>query len=439
MQLAEVSFQAGKDARLSFRRGLALLAYLVVSAVSSLALPSTASARNRCEIAFAAHENLAPIAARAPRTTIQDIFAFAQNARFRKSGELTVEAIFDELKEKSQTFARKTRDAELRGALDQRRKEELIVEYHESFFEQFRDPVSLGELRNRSLRDALRRHGATIDSNNAKAELKKLSRENRDRIEKRARLKEPWIRDREIDEMVENLEIRFDRNANQVEIAGGVILSSRRMADYGFEGGLNSYHSFNKDFLRSDDQVFFFVKLRSPKKPGGESSRYGHVQQSLDEAEASRNLWISPFVMYEEQLASFARTSLDGYAGKNQNDLVNLIGREGAGPVSHEATEIRNALHNFDFTHEDFLAMVKLQMRKSLTAIKYNPLKRFGPLGNFAAIKRRILIADPPDMDDLFKALVLDPLRLPRMEGKVPVALAASSIKSVRTSSSDTP
>ncbi len=417
MKIVEILKASQTLRRLSFKRFFE--AVLILGALQ-VSMPHPALAAIRCEALFHEHES---------KIVVSELLRFVDDVSRSKSlRNPTVEILFERLRNNAPEFAamglRRYRSLD---SLTIDQKANLLIAYHEQFFNRFRDVKKLSWLRNRSLQNGLRQHGYRAQTLDAKVELKSLSAENIARIVRRTGLREPLIRDREIEAILEQVDLRIFRNAHHQDVSSGTILSSQRLKDYGLEGGANSIQTFNRKFLKSDDQIYFFIKFRA-EGSAPESSQYGQAKQELKIAEAQDDLWISPYVMYPDDLVKFAKRALPAYR-RSDLDTTFVYELEDSKVEPQTMTKIRDELHGFDFTYADFRNLTRLQLRKSLTALKYNPLSRLKFGLSFSSAKA-LLLNQLPDVktDDAIDALIMRPLGLPRMEAKIPVALDAAAV-----------
>lgn len=401
LSLGRAYFRVEGSLRLSFRR---FFAVLLICGILSIVGSGGASAASLCDDLFRSPESK-------QLTPVHKIIEFAGAVSYRSVARSNVEALFEDLLNSSKVFADFVARRAAPESLSTKRKADLIVQYHDEFFAEFRDPEKLREFQNRSLLSALRRHGYSPRSPDARAELQNLSRANYERIEKERGLRDPRKSDRDVEELMAQLDLTLFRNSHREDVTSGLILSSRRLEVYGLGGGLNSRQNFNRDFLRSDDQIFFFVKMR-PADFSGVKSSYGKYRQKLKVKEFSGDVWISPFVMYEADLNDFARRSLPQLT------------------VRANPTTVRSNLHLFDFTFEDYENLIRRQLRGALTSLKRNPLARFKYGLSYAQAKAQLLNPSTrKEEDPVMDALVHRPLGLPKMEAKIPVALSQAAIK----------
>ncbi len=134
--------------------------------------------------------------------------------------------------------------------------------------------------------------------------LREISTRNRERI---ARLIPPVKAADKVRDLVQALSVVFVHNTHVIRsVPDTPLVSSRVLQEVAGIGGLNTYF-FNRQFLHSDDNIFFFVLLQSgPKLGNARESLYGKYKFSPEETFARERGWVSAFVMYPYDLYRFA-------------------------------------------------------------------------------------------------------------------------------------
>lgn len=278
-------------------------------------------------------------------------------------------------------------------------------------------PAVLRALRNEALLADLRQHGAKIETKDARAAIARLSRENVQRLlgTKGPAAPDPALA--EVKALVDGIEVVLVHNTvNLRELGSTPVLSSRQLQKIGAPGGRNT-QPFNREFLRSDDNVFFFVKFKTQAmQANGGASVYGDDALTVRPAYAHEAAWVSAFVMNPADLAVAAKKlgiPLDP-SGKWLED--------GKLPAP-EWREASRRLHRLDFTLPDFAGMVRSQMLTSLAG-----LRRSKP-AEFSRVVSVLRGEDPIELAKVIEAYAYEPLRLPPiMEGKIPVAIPPREI-----------
>lgn len=322
----------------------------------------------------------------------------------------------------------------------------LVGSYLEAALRRFEDPAWRAECQTASLRRSLWFRGrgvGTLPADGYEA-LSRLSAENRRCLEGR-RTGAPLSPSAEVQALLERLSFVFIHNTHVIRGKPKLpLVSSQVIRDATGLGGLNTY-AFNRFVLRSDDNLFFFVGLRSgPTLGSRRESLYGKYKFSPSPEFARRWGWISPFVMYPYDLARFGANALprseEGFredlrrefptlASGTWDALVKALGKhkreEGRWlrvlqrrfPAWLEA---RWALGNLDFTVPDFEALSRQALANHL-----GRLQTVDPVG-FAAWQKRLAEGDVGDLlyDALRSVYGLDLF----FEFKIPVALPPDEV-----------
>ncbi|HNV69240.1 MAG TPA: hypothetical protein PKO06_06040 [Candidatus Ozemobacteraceae bacterium] len=134
--------------------------------------------------------------------------------------------------------------------------------------------------------------------------LHEISARNRVRV---SRLLPAVTEKNEVRELVQKLSVVFIHNTHVIRsVPDTPLVSSRVLQEVSGIGGLNTYY-FNRQFLHSDDNIFFFVLLQSgPKLGNARESLYGKYKFAPEETFGRERGWVSAFVMYPYDLYRFA-------------------------------------------------------------------------------------------------------------------------------------
>lgn len=286
------------------------------------------------------------------------------------------------------------------------------------------------ELQDQSLLAALRLHGLRPDGKSGYATLREASRKNLERLIGKRRY-QPKTEMKEAEELVDNIQlgyVHYNSDGRLHARPKTPILSSRQIKNLTGEGGLNSSHDFNSEFMRQDDQVFFFLYVDASSKKAG--TEYGTNQFALNPDYAREKAWISAFVMYSNDLGRNGRHLRPETARK----LSNSPAMESAGSVAHlqpqmaSWTKLRNSLHKLDFTVGDFETLIHEQMLRSLEKLQKKDARAYEAA--LKTMRNKFLNKSDgsgdaaEEFDKLVNDLVFAPLDLPAFyELKVPVAV----------------
>jgi hypothetical protein len=191
-------------------------------------------------------------------------------------------------------------------------KRVLVGEYLAERMNQFNEDAFLRTRQAASLRRALwfrARAGELPDAGDGYELLAKVSARNLQRLLKQHSPSAAGSVDSGIENLLKRLSLAFVHNTHVIESIPEVpLVSSRVIQDLTGIGGLNTYF-FNRRFLHSDDNLFFFVDLCSDNRiSSGMSSIYGSHTFAPVRSFVFERGWISAFVMYPYDLFHFAAT-----------------------------------------------------------------------------------------------------------------------------------
>ena len=146
---------------------------------------------------------------------------------------------------------------------------------------------------------------ATLRTHGTETPLKVLSRQNLERITQQLGDIPPCSP--ELEAQIASIQFEFIHNTHFLsENPDTPILSTAALLELGLPGGLNT-HWFNREFLRSHDQLFFHVMgTRAGGATQTTESYYGTYGLRPKRAYAIKHGWISPFIMVPGELARFA-------------------------------------------------------------------------------------------------------------------------------------
>lgn len=312
----------------------------------------------------------------------------------------------------------------------------LISTYHSQFMAQFLDGEILKTLRNESLKEDLQEHGFVTDSANSGLALAKLSKANLIRIMRQEHISQSYLKDAEIAAFTAQFNLEASRYSHTDLFAGETLISSRQIKRYGLLGGYQSRYDFNTKFLKSDNNVFFFLNfVRSDSDKAVTRTPidniYGDVRYVLKNEYAKENGWISPFLMYPEDLAEFsALANGDGRlrernTGKSSPNFT----------VTQAAIEAKKLVHTFDFTFTDYLSLMRTRLGSALVKVKRRGSYE---LRNWDALSGR-LVKTTMDLQQLMKWIETSSDHLEtflfqdvtplKMELKVPVAVPRTAFQ----------
>lgn len=181
-----------------------------------------------------------------------------------------------------------------------------VITFLKDFFLSFLKPHRLIQLRESSLAKQLHAWGGSDSS--GYPQLETLSAQNMQRVLRNFQLTSVKNLPREIRDVVENIDFEYRHNTNMAGTAGPIMLSSARLRQAGLPNTAQSTYSFNRDIVKSDDQLYFYVQpiiRRSGYTRQNIHSRYGNKSIYLNEQFAQKKGWISAFIMTESDLISY--------------------------------------------------------------------------------------------------------------------------------------
>lgn len=183
-----------------------------------------------------------------------------------------------------------------------------LVQFLISEIDKIRDPKVLPIERDRSLAQQLREWGST-DSSSGYEQVQSLSKINLQRNKSRLKLRELEDLPSDIAEAVGLLDFEFRHNADAKTSYGYIMMSSRRLRELGMGQTLQNLSVYNREVVKSDDQLYFFVQpiLRREGVRPHQSffSPYGESSLYLHENFAERFGWISPYLMDHGDLIAY--------------------------------------------------------------------------------------------------------------------------------------
>lgn len=315
------------------------------------------------------------------------------------------------------------------GFFDDPNVRSSVAGYLQQIFRNF-SGQPLRNIQNASLKKALQGHGlANFDATKDSREiLHSLSLKNTEQIlQGKNHISDPKMA--EVEKAVRDLDFDFVHNTNLLKTSSqSELLSSYWLEEIGFSGGLNT-SLFNKHFLHSDDQVFFFIYPTKRGVKTGEGSEYGSDSIHLKSRYAAENGWISAFVMYPTDLMKASKTlRLKEYDQLRENfENISEHSREQQSEFLMDHVEIaqkmKNQLYRLDFTVADFSHWVKTQLLISLKDLKsQNPTEYENAIGILRS-------GDFRKMNGLLRRYVFGPLGIVgEFELKIPVAVPLEGI-----------
>jgi len=320
-----------------------------------------------------------------------------------------------------------------------------VVRYLHWVFEYFHQ--NLAKLQSASLLKNLRFHGYTPPAGTpGRAALRDLSATNVERIlNGQTYRSSPEMSGAE--QLVADLEFDFIHNTRNegTHNIQTPLLSTDLLKKIGFTGGKNT-NPFNRQFLHTHDQVFFYVKPVTRNfrfRPS--SSYYGDIALFLHPEFAESAGWISAFIMYTPQLFTatkavapaetdsivqkYKKTFSSSVAlAKDPDNLMSWIDYVSSWELKKffrdngkELESLRHELHKLDFTVSDFTRLVRVRLLISLQELQKTDEGRFRSALQILRSEPKVDSSDKSDLERLVQELVFRPLGMPSsFELKVP-------------------
>jgi hypothetical protein len=249
-------------------------------------------------------------------------------------------------------------------------KARALKSYVENFWRRLIDPVSRANEQDKSIDKELDLRGAPrFPGLNGWARLQRISAINRKKISAKYDLHlafaSPSIR-----EIALKAKLHVRRNSRVPITFGEGVLSSRQLQRLTGIPGYNTMHAFNRDFMQSDDSIYFFVDFQV--KPPPTESQYGKHGYWLSENAMPDRAWVSPFVMYNHELGNAYNSStrfrevVSGSNGKEPDVIAGMDTIKTYQPSDFDVLARQN-LHHLDFTASDFLALVQAGYARLIT------------------------------------------------------------------------
>ena len=322
---------------------------------------------------------------------------------------------------------------------------------------------ALSNAQDAALKEGLRLHGAIALPNETGVELLQRTSNTNLRTHLGKAPYQPGVSGMATAEkMMKNFRLQLQHNSrilkeNKKVVKWGALplLSSRELEHIGLNGGLNSGHYFNKHILKTDDQVYFLAVPTVSKNSATVVTEFGENALLLKNPKTLPSAWISPYVMYMNELADVMKTQHPEIFEKIYQKVSDFRIQQGMGilgelnpeDVSHflwtsrsnlyhpelvealipEMTRARNVLSNADFTVADFEHVLRNQFLHDLNRLRISNPDKF----------RSVLKGLPEHLDRWhdknyyrnsevsdFIESVYHQVGYSKFEGKVPVAVS---------------
>lgn len=357
----------------------------------------------------------------AAEISVDEIAAFIASVEGRKKRSFRESA--ERLVEKSPIFADQSKTS--KGFWDlffpTQSLKKKIAQHHRAFFSRFNSELKARIMRDKSIAENLRHRGYPheIEEGQGRATLEYISRINSQRIARSHNVSAEYRQDKEISRLVDQLSFVSSRNSITDKIYSGNIISSRQINLYGLEGGLNSKNDFNREFLKSDDDVFFYLRPSFGKKKNTEISEYGSYTRILRDDFAEKHSWVSPFIMYPKQFYNSLRLAFPNQFKAEEGEVFK------AGESDHQ---MLSHLYLLDMTLIDYKRLVTDQLGTSLYELKTDSASENKYGMTFQEARTLLSSKDPDVFEKVFHQLVYRRLSLLQPELKIPVSVPQTAL-----------
>jgi hypothetical protein len=227
-----------------------------------------------------------------------------------------------------------------------------------------------------SLLSNLIQHGAKDIPLTGYSALKKISARNRARIEAQF----PYTPQPGMGYLAKQLErvsFAFIHNTHTMTQAPQFpVLSSRRFAELGFTESLQT-GIFNSQFLKSDDNVFFFVVPVIDKHISAVDSIYGSLSMVVDSDYAAQYGWISPFIMAPINFQTFAQNLFPDIFSEIRSSSDRWYVKDKWNAIRPLLQSLQEKLSEYDFTVDDFAAVVRHVLLAQLAKLSEQNLDEY--------------------------------------------------------------
>jgi hypothetical protein len=318
-------------------------------------------------------------------------------------------------------------------------KARALKSYVENFWRRLIDPVSRANEQDKSIDLELDLRGApTFRGLNGWARLQRISEINRKKISAKHNLDTAFASP-SVQEIALKAKLHVRRNSRVPITFGEGVLSSRQLQRLTGIPGYNTIHAFNRDFMKSDDSIYFFVDFQL--KPPATESQYGKHGYWLSENAMPDRAWVSPFVMYNHELenayhsSSRFREVMSDANGREPDEVAGEDTIKAYQPSTFDVLARQN-LHHLDFTASDFLALVQAGYARLITPteleinVERRRLRSEGVKEHRELTVQRLAIAKAQELESQasgvspLTSIVQTSIGLPdKMEFKVPVFL----------------
>ena len=293
--------------------------------------------------------------------------------------------------------------------------------------------AALEKKQSESLAEILRMHGVRTIAPDPRTTLEEISHANVRRILGDTEVA-PSADVRKALEDTPPFHVYFVHNTQTLTQAPKLpLLASRRLEGLGVGTGLNSLYVYNREFLRSDDSVFFDVRLARVPEEAHQRNAYGTMNLFVEPAYARRAGMVSLFNMNSSELrAGWHLSAAEKEVIQGTHDPWGKLRTLDVSTVRPQTLQhwedARDLLYRLDFTPSDFDSMVKELVTRSLNRLATDDPDRFHAA--ISALKSR---EDPEGATEALKRLAFDMNGLGRdYELKIPVAVPPDEFRVVQ-------
>lgn len=216
---------------------------------------------------------------------------------------------------------------------------------------------NLDSLREKELKRSLLNHGIEDFNGSSTEKLKEISQRNLERISKKFRYQDEVL-DESLRDFISKIQLQPIHNSHIVKSEFySPILSSMMIQEILGSGGFNTAH-FNREVMQSDGNIFFFADFKNQKSSDHlKVKKYGKNKMTIKEEPLYQKGWISPFVMYQDELMTY------GNSVRDRSITLDLSYEE-------KILYFKDLLHLYDFTPNDYETLVKMTLTEWVIGLR---------------------------------------------------------------------
>lgn len=306
-------------------------------------------------------------------------------------------------------------------------KQRLLFSYLKQSWEVFNSPEKLKVRQDAAIDRELDARAVKLTKEKGWKRLARLSHDNFSRIMQEAQLAPLDSYSSEVRKIVENLNLKLERNTQLPMTLGDGVLSSRQIQEIAGVRGKNSLFPFNYDFVKGDDSVFFYVDVTSSTVDGASTKinkEFGEYSKILNSQNLPDRGWVAPYVMYSSDVQQVHEDNPRMLGQSARFVFEEGVGKNGKYYPTESEQRGLNSLAGYFFTSKHFLHLLQLAYAK-LIAEKFNDQAEPRAVDLDSVSKEILRPQYGSQISNLLRALGLPE----KMEYKVPVFVPKSHFK----------